>query len=355
MDFSEIDTPFTVIDHERLVSNLERHLLRTQQQGIASRPHAKTHKIPEIAKLQLEYGARGITLATIGEAEVFVEAGIDDIFLAYPLWLTPRKAARLQALAARARVGVGVDSVAGIRQAATTLGTTTIEFMVEVDSGHHRSGIDPHQVVPLAQALADHNLALRGVFTYPGHSYQPDTKDDASQDEVTALTIATSALESAGFEVLERSGGSTPSVHSTQSFLTETRAGVYALGDAQQLELGGMDMNDVALSVVTTVVSARGQTVVVDAGSKIMGADKASWASGHGRVLGHADARIVAMSEHHATVVFPDSDPAPRCGDIIQVIPNHVCNAVNLVDSVLVKRARKPAQVWLVAARGKNS
>jgi D-serine deaminase-like pyridoxal phosphate-dependent protein len=355
MDFSEIDTPFTVVDYERLVRNLEDHRIRTQQQGIASRPHAKTHKIPELALLQQEHGAHGITLATIGEAEVFVQAGITDIFLAYPLWLTPRKAARLQALTSRAHLCVGVDSVAGINQAAHTLGATSIEFMIEVDSGHHRSGIDPLQVVPLAEALARHNMTLRGVFTYPGHSYHPDTKDAASQDEVTALTAAVTMLESAGFTVVERSGGSTPSLRSTQGFLTETRAGVYALGDAQQLELGGMGMDDIALSVVTTVVSARGQTVVVDAGSKIMGADKAAWASGHGRVLNHPEARIVAMSEHHATVVFPDTERPPGHGEIIQVIPNHVCNAVNLVDSVAVVEQGRLNRWWAVAARGKNS
>jgi len=355
MDLHEVDTPFTVIDHDRLVTNLERHHTRTQQQGVASRPHAKTHKIPELARLQMDHGARGGTLATLGEAEVFVDAGILDIFLAYPLWLTPNKARRLAALSPKATIAMGVDSVAGINQAALGRGRTSVEFMIEVDSGHHRSGIDPHDVVSLAEALAKHDLAFRGVFTYPGHSYDPHKKDSASVDEVEALTVATTALESAGYAVTERSGGSTPSLHSTQSFLTETRAGVYALGDAQQLELGTMTMDDLALSVVTTVVSARSHTVVVDAGSKIMGADKAPWASGHGRVLGHPDARLTAMSEHHATVVFPEDSAPVVCGDLLRVIPNHVCNAVNLVDSLAVAKGSTITTWWKVAARGKNS
>ncbi|MFT6972966.1 MAG: D-serine deaminase-like pyridoxal phosphate-dependent protein [Pontimonas sp.] len=355
MNLHDVDTPFTVIDHDRLITNLERHHTRTRQQGIASRPHAKTHKIPELAKLQIDHGARGVTLATLGEAEVFVDAGIEDIFLAYPLWLTPNKARRLVALSDRATIALGVDSVAGANQAALGLSGTSIEFMIEVDSGHHRSGIDPHNVVPVAEALAKHGLTLRGVFTYPGHSYDPQKKDTASVDEVKALGVATTALESAGYSVAERSGGSTPSLHTTQSFLTETRAGVYALGDAQQLELGTMKMDDLALSVVTTVVNARGHTVVVDAGSKIMGADKAPWASGHGRVLGHPDARLTAMSEHHATIVFPENSPPVVCGDLLRVVPNHVCNAVNLVDSLAVADGSIITKWWKVAARGKNS
>lgn len=355
MELPPLDTPYTLIDRDRLLANLAAHQQRTREQGIVSRPHAKTHKIPELAQLQLAHGAVGITLATIGEAEVFVDAGITDIFLAYPLWLTPNKAQRLVALAERASMSMGVDSVAGIEQAAKALGSTKMGFLIEVDSGHHRSGCDPHAVEPLAAALAAHNLRCDGVFTYPGHSYHPDTKDSASNDEVSALTIATSILESAGYPVKRRSGGSTPSLHTTQGSLTETRAGVYALGDAQQVELHTMTMEEVALSIVTTVVSSHGHKVVVDAGSKIMGADKAAWATGHGRVLDHPDARIVAMSEHHATIVFPDSGPTYVPGDILRVIPNHVCNAVNLVDSVtVISRGHSPQQ-WAVAARGKNS
>jgi len=355
MDLHDVDTPFTVIDYDRLIANLARHQQRSLGQGLASRPHSKTHKIPELAKLQIEHGAIGVTLATIGEAEVFAEAGITDIFLAYPLWLTPRKAHRLAALTAQASIAIGVDSIAGVDQAAAQLGSTPIEFMIEVDSGHHRSGTDPHNVVPLAEALHSHGLTLRGVFTYPGHSYNPQHKDQASLDEVEALATATTALEAAGFRVGERSGGSTPSLHSTQSYLTETRAGVYALGDAQQVELGTMPLENIALSVVTTVVSRRDSTAIVDAGSKIMAADKAGWATGHGRVLDHPDARITAMSEHHATVVFPDASQTPECGELMRLVPNHVCNAVNLVDSLAVSHNDTITHWWRVAARGKNS
>ena len=355
MGLDEIDTPYTAIDLARLQTNLERHRLRCQTQAIASRPHAKTHKIPELAKLQLEHGAIGITLATIGEAEVFVDAGIDDIFLAYPLWLTPHKADRLGALTKNARITIGVDSLASLENSAHTLGATSVEFMIEIDSGHHRSGASPNDVVALAQALADHGLTFAGVFTYPGHSYNPEVKDQASIDEVEALTTACDALESAGFEVKVKSGGSTPSSQTTSDYLSETRAGVYTLGDAQQLELGTCGLDDIALSVITTVVSKRGDTVIVDAGSKIMAADKAPWATGHGRVLANIDARITAMSEHHATVVYPDEHSAPALGELIQVVPNHVCNAVNLVDQVAVIEDGGIVQWWSVAARGKNS
>lgn len=353
MNLHEIDTPFSVIDHTRLLANLARHQARTLSQGLNARPHAKTHKIPQLAALQLDYGAVGVTLATIGEAEVFVDHGITDIFLAYPLWLTPSKAERLNRLSRKALIAMGVDSLESIRQAASVLGQTSIEFLIEVDSGHHRSGLQPEQCVPLAAELQKNGLRFTGVFTYPGHSYHPEHKEQASSDEEAALRIATELLLDAGFEVPVRSGGSTPSVESTSGYLTETRSGVYALGDAQQIELGTSTYDSVAMTVIATVVSRRGSTAVVDAGSKVLGADRAAWATGYGRVLSSPEARIVALSEHHATIEFPDQ--APGLGELIRVIPNHVCNAMNLVDEVALVEDEQVIEWWSVAARGRNS
>lgn len=345
-----IETPAVVIDRDRLERNVARMAATVRERGLALRPHVKTHKLPEIAALQLTAGAVGITVATIGEAEVFVERGATDVFLAYPLWFTAAKAARLEALRDRARIVVGVDST----EAARNLGRHLygLEVLVEVDSGHHRSGVLPSEVVAVAAAARDAGLEVVGAFTFPGHSYGPDAAAAAARGERDALASAGSLLAEAGFDVRVLSGGSTPSLAATESGgATEVRPGVYVFGDAQQWELGHVDPADIALTVLATVVSVHGDRVILDAGSKMIGADRAAWATGHGRLLDHPDARIAALSEHHATVV----GATLALGDTVRVVPNHVCNVINLVDEVVVVRGGDVEARWPVAARGRNS
>ncbi|MFZ0531042.1 MAG: D-TA family PLP-dependent enzyme, partial [Propionicimonas sp.] len=144
------------------------------------------------------------------------------------------------------------------------------------------------------------------------------------------------------------SGGSTPSASLSGRPLTELRPGVYVFGDAQQVELGTIGFEHVALTVASRVVSHAGGRVIADAGSKALGADRAGWASGHGRVLDAPEARIVALSEHHATIEWPGALPA--LGSTILVVPNHVCNAVNLAEEFVLTTGGR----WPVAARGRN-
>jgi D-serine deaminase-like pyridoxal phosphate-dependent protein len=346
----DVETPAAVVDRARLERNIARMAGMTQERGLALRPHVKTHKIPEIAALQLAAGAVGITVATIGEAEVFVEHGATDLFVAYPLWLTAAKADRIRALLGRARVALGVDSV----EAAANTGRLLagIEVLVEVDSGHHRSGVDPVEVAAVARAAREAGLVVAGAFTFPGQSYGPGAAAPAARQEHDALAAAGTALRVAGFEVAVLSGGSTPSVAATEAGgATEVRPGVYVFGDAQQWELGHCDPDEIALTVLATVVSVHPDRVILDAGSKMLGADRAAWASGYGRLLDYPEARITSLSEHHATVVGVDLRP----GDRVRVVPNHVCAAVNLVDEVVVVRDGHVEGRWVVAARGRNS
>jgi D-serine deaminase-like pyridoxal phosphate-dependent protein len=144
------------------------------------------------------------------------------------------------------------------------------------------------------------------------------------------------------------------------SAATEVRPGVYVFGDAQQLELGRCAADDIALTVAATVVSHHATPAdgparfIIDAGSKVLGSDRPAWASGFGRLLDHPDARITALSEHHATVEWPDPGNAPAIGHRLRVIPNHVCLAMNLVDDVAVVSGGALVDRWVVAARGKN-
>ena len=345
-------TPALLVDRDVLDRNIERMAESARTRGVTLRPHAKTHKSPDIARLQIAAGAAGLTVATVSEAEVFADHGFGDLFVAYPLWVDAARGARLAALAERTRVTVGVDSVEGARALATHAGTA-IEVLVEVDSGHHRTGVAPGHAGAVAAAATAAGLTVAGVFTFPGHSYGPGRPGAAAAEESEALRTAADSLRGAGIEPGIVSGGSTPTAY-LDTAATELRPGVYVFGDAQQLELGTVTEEEVALTVLATVVSARDGVVVLDAGSKSLGADRAPWATGYGLILGVPDARITALSEHHATVAWPAGPDVPRpdLGARLRVIPNHVCNAVSLADELIVTRGREVVDRWPVSARG---
>lgn len=355
------DTPYLVVDVDVLEANLAAMAAHARALGVALRPHAKTHKSIDIARRQLAHGAVGLTVATVAEAEIFAAAGVDDLFLAYPIWAEGPRADRLRALAGLARVRVGADSVEGVRMLAAAVragrpGAAPLAIAVEVDSGHHRSGCAPERAAEVAASALDAGLAVDGVFTFPGHAYGVGAGEDAARDEAAALAIARDALTAAGIPCPVVSGGSTPSARAADpGVLTELRPGVYALGDAQQWELGSCEPEAIALQACATVVSRREGIVVVDAGSKVLGADRPAWTTGLGRVPSLPEARIVALSEHHATIALPEGQEAPALGSRLRIAPNHVCSAVNLADALVVESAGVETGVWAVSARGANT
>jgi D-serine deaminase-like pyridoxal phosphate-dependent protein len=354
----DIATPALVVDRARLERNLKGMADRAAARGIRLRPHAKTHKTAEIGRLQLEMGAVGLTVATISEAEKFADAGVTDLFIAYPLWPSRQRLARLAALAERVSLRLGIESA----DAAARLGSLAVlasppEILVEIDSGHHRTGVPPGGAGEVALAAAHAGLPLAGVFTFPGHSYAPGRREPAARDEAAALAAASSALAVAGAADGERSGGSTPTAAvPADPPPTELRPGVYVFNDAQQAELGVCGDDQIALAAAATVVSRRARDrFVLDSGSKVLGADAASWSTGFGRLLGWPGARIVAVSEHHATVVLPPGSPELVLGETVAAVPNHVCAAVNLADELLVIGDAEVIGTWRVMARGANT
>ena len=353
MSATSLPTPYLRLDLAKAQASIEAMAARARALGVGLRPHAKTHKSVRLGRLQLEAGAVGLTVATVGEAEVFAAGGCADLFIAYPLWVDAPKARRVAAVLEQARVSVGVDSTVSL-DAMAAHGIRP-EVVVEVDSGHHRSGVSPEAAGEIGRYAADAGFVVRGVFTFPGHSYTPQTRASAAADEAIALAVAAESLAGQGIAVSVRSGGSTPSaqfaVGSGGGGLTELRPGVYLFGDAQQVELGTCAMEDVALTVVATVVSHAGGRVILDAGSKALGADRAPWASGYGRLAEAPDARIVALSEHHATVEWPGGR-LPQLGSRVLVVPNHVCNTVNLAGVYVIGDG---PEAWPVDARGCNS
>jgi D-serine deaminase-like pyridoxal phosphate-dependent protein len=321
--------------------------------GLALRPHVKTHKSIEIGHRQVRAGAVGITVATLSEAEVFAAAGFDDIFVAYPLWIDGVRRAALERVLERASLLVGVDSAEGAARLARAASASPdrLGVVIEIDSGHHRSGVQPDDAGDLASAARGYGLDVAGVFTFPGHSYSPATRRSAARDEHDALAAAVESLRRHDLMPRVVSGGSTPSIEfADSSILTEVRPGVYVFGDAQQWELGATDPADIALTAIATVVSRSPAHLILDAGSKVLGADRGAYSSGFGRLIDHPDARITALSEHHATVVGIDLP----LGSIVRIVPNHVCAAVNLADDYLVHSPDGQRGSWPVDARGCN-
>lgn len=335
MDYPALDypTPYVVIDLPTVRNNLERLAAMARERGLRVRPHAKTHKLLPIARMQQESGAQGLTVATLKEAEVFAAGGFKDLFIAFPLWPTEQVRGRIEALIADGcAVRVGVDST---EAAAGWSGVEGLELMIELDSGHHRSGTLPDKTPAIAHVAQVGGLKVAGVFTFPGHSYAPGAAADASASEVSVLQSARHHLSEAGFDDLIISGGSTPSAFESSAEMDEIRPGVYPFYDAQQLGLERCTEDDIALTMVATVVSKRDDlgTFILDAGSKNLGSDKPAWLDGLGRIKGHPSARIIALSEHHATVNWDEE--LPVLGSRLEIIPNHVCLIPPLADEVV--------------------
>lgn len=360
-----LDTPTVVVDLPTLERNIGRMASALAARGVDLRPHTKTHKSLRIAKRQLAAGAAGITTATIGEAEVFAEAGIEDIFIAYPIWPSPAKARRLAALVARCRLRVGIDSV----EAAEPLGAVArmarragaaggLPVLVEVDSGEGRTGVPgPTQAAAVADAARRHGLDVVGVFTHGGHSYRSvDAPGQAATDEVETLLAAAGALRAAGHPARVVSAGSTPTaVASAREGVTEERPGTFVFGDRQQVVLDAMPAADVALAVAATVVSASASAdrVVLDAGAKALAKDLPPTLVGFGALPAYPAATIVRTYDHHG-VVDLGGGRRPALGEVVAVVPNHVCPVVNLAEELVIAAEGRVVDRWPVDARARN-
>jgi D-serine deaminase-like pyridoxal phosphate-dependent protein len=355
---ADVQTPAVVVDLARVRANIARLQRAMDGQGVALRPHAKTHKSVRIGRMQLDAGARGLTVGTIGEAETFAAAGLTNLFLAYPVWAEGAKAARIRALHDAVDLRIGVDSAEGAERLAAAIGGSRkpLHVLVEIDPGQHRSGVLPEEAAAVAQAARDVGLVVDGVFAHGGHSYNPAKREQASHEEVATLEAAARALEDAGFDVPVISAGSTPTMlNSATGRVNEMRAGTYVLGDRQQWLLGAIPTEGLAAVVATTVVSVHPDRFILDAGAKSITKDRAEWVTGFGEIVGYPEAVIQSLSDYHATVRTPDGTPRPRLGEIVAVAPNHICPVIDLFDAFWVVEADGKTQRWPVDARGRNA
>ena len=333
MDAIDLDTPALYVDLDALGRNIARMQQECREWGVDLRPHVKTHKIPEIARMQLDAGAIGITVAKVGEAEVLPG---DDVLVAYPL--VKAKLPRLRKLAKTRRVKVAVDSVDVARD------LQGIETLVEIDVGVGRTGVQtPEQAVTVAKACSD----FQGIF------YWPSWLDEAGfRTACMKIDAVLQALGTAGFETKIVSGGSTPGASKTPLIpqTTEIRPGTYVFYDASSLEAGICDEADCALRVLTTVVSTSvpGQCVI-DAGSKTLSSDQTVGSGTYGHFIGRPWT-VRKLNEEHGYVEIHGS---ARVGEKVWLVPSHVCPTVNLHDEVWYGRDGQVEGSWRVAARGK--
>jgi D-serine deaminase-like pyridoxal phosphate-dependent protein len=348
----DLDTPCAVVDLDIMEANLRRCQSYFDQCGLTVRPHIKTHKIPEFARLQIGLGAKGITCQKLGEAEVMVDAGITDILLTYNV-IGQTKLDRLVMLAHRAEIKVVADSIEVVDglSAAMHRAGVILPVLVECETGAQRCGVVGAENIAALARHIDRSRALRflGLMTYPRHNAVAETAQ--------RLAEAAEACRRAGVPPQVISNGGTPDLYRAHEVgsATEHRPGTYIYSDRSLVESKGFGTwDDCALRIHATVVShpARDRCVI-DAGSKSLSSDLLGM-TGYGRIIEHPEWEIAALSEEHGHVRVPQGAETPKIGERISIVPNHACAVSNLHDRIYAVRAGRVEAFHNVAARGRT-
>ncbi|MFC3123887.1 alanine racemase [Pseudoroseomonas globiformis] len=352
MELSLVETPTPVVELDIVEANLRRMQDYCDRAGIALRPHIKTHKIPALAHRQIELGARGITCQKLGEAEVMADAGIDDILISYPL-VGVGKALRLAGLAQRATMRVSLDNRVALETVAEAgrIAGREIGVLVEFDSGNGRTGVTSiDEVLELARAAREMaGVRFDGLMNYPVNARTGEILRDLLPK-----------MESEGLKPGIISGGGTPNAFRTHEMapITELRVGTYIYNDRMTVAAGHASWDDCAYAVHVTVISRpRPDLAIIDAGSKVFSSDAMppGTGDGHGYFPAYAGAKLVKMSEEHGMVdVSACGGEAPKVGERLRVIPNHVCPVSNLFDRLIFTKGGAFQTFMPIAARGRS-
>jgi D-serine deaminase-like pyridoxal phosphate-dependent protein len=356
-------TPYVLIDGAKMETNILRMADVAGENGVALRPHVKTHKIPGIAREQLEAGAAGITVAKLSEAEIMADGGVEDIFIAYPL-VSEAKIRQALRLGERVRLVVGVDSLEGAKRLSAAAEGHTLEVRLEVDTGLRRTGVLYDEAVGLAGEIEGmDNLDLTGIYTYRGAVLGGSKTlelEKAGLEEGQVMVSLADMLREREIRVDDVSVGSTPTAEHVAKVdgVTEIRPGTYVFYDRMQARLGVCSLVECAAVVACTVVSRPARELtIIDGGSKTFATDVGPGAEplnleGYGHVVGYPDAVLERLTEEHG-MLSVDEDCDLEVGDTLQVIPNHICSTVNLHDAVYLVREDGVVEETRVAARGK--
>lgn len=356
-----LETPAALVDLDRLDANIARMASYAASHSLALRPHIKTHKSTAVAASQVAGGAAGLTCATPAEAGV-MSAVSDDILLAYPA-IGP-KLERLMSLPRELSLTVALDSARAVDDLARAARTANrpVRVYVELDVGMHRVGVTAwDDAVALARRVrASAPLEYAGINFYPGHIRGGLGSQDAALAALgAAIRDATAALDRAGLAPRVVSGGSTPTVWRTHEIggITEMRPGTYVYNDRGTTEIGACSPDDCALTVLATVVSTSvPNQAVIDAGAKALGREPMRGVEGEGwgALLDRPEVLVTRMSEEHGILDLSRTAWRPEVGEMVRVVPNHVCIVVHLNDVVYGVRGERVEKSWRVDARGRG-
>lgn len=359
MHIDDVPTPALLLDLDRLEENLERMARRTRELGVRLRPHAKTHKCVEVARLQRDLGAPGLTVSTLHEARVFADHGFDDMTWAFPV--IPSRVPEAAALSRDVTLRVVVDSPEALD--ALLRERAPFRVMLQVDCGYGRVGVDPEDEgsLELARRIVDAGrLRFDGILTHSGHGYDARGADElaeVAEEERSVMAGFADRLRDEGLEVPTVSVGSTPATSHARDLdgVTEARPGNYAFYDYTQCVIGSCAPEDCALTVLSTVVSSpRGRDhCVCDAGALSLSQDSGPRDTDlstmgeiyddYGRGTLHDDLRLTKLSQEHGTV----SASLP-VGERLRILENHSCLAAACFDEYHVVRGEEVVDRWKI-------
>lgn len=355
------DTPFVALDLDVLERNIEKIGQLAKDANVKLRPHIKTHKSPEVAKKQIAAGAAGITAATLGEAEVMDAAGIQDILIAYPL-VGKKKLERFSELFKRNSLIVSLDDIV-VAEGLNEVGRghqKKVPIYVDVDAGLRRMGRSPEESVPSIMEISKLPfIEIKGLMSHTGHAGRQQTSEGMKRvaiEEATILHDVQQKCERLGLKIPEISVGATSTARFIKEipYATEMRPGMYVYNDWGTVLNGAAQEADCAATVIATVVARPSKDrLIIDAGSKTLSSDPSRKGKGFGRVKGHDELTIQVLSEEHGAVEI-EGETDLKIGDVIEVIPNHICPVINLADELFAFREGEFVKAMPVSARGKN-
>ena len=364
--YSRLDTPSLLIDMDLVQSNITAMQKKADKYGVALRPHTKTHKMPELAKLQIAAGASGITVAKVGEAEVMAATGISDIFIANQI-IGVSKLERIRQLARHIKIRLGVDDPAQIDQLETVFRDEShpVEVLIEIETGENRSGVmQEEQLIRLVKHIqAQTSVSLKGVFSHEGHTYKAKSSEDCRRlclDSQNRTLWAAKLVRDLGADIDTVSIGATPSLMHSEVLpgISEIRPGTYIFMDAAQ----GAAINDYsrcAATVLASVISTPTvERIVLDSGAKALTLQTRTEGicatSGYGLVKNSANVRLSGMFDEHGLIHDLALRAELKLGDKLEIVPNHICPVCNLYDSAYAVSQGNVLGELAIAARGKT-
>jgi len=354
----DVETPALLLYRDVMERNLKHMADRARRLGVSLRPHIKTHKCLELGRRQVAYGAHGITVSTLFEAEAFVRGGFTDLTWAFPL--DPSHVAHVQRIAqAGATVRVILDDL----DTAKALAGSGLHVWLKVDCGYHRAGVDPSSRYGLEVARelgAERGLVFDGILSHSGHAYRTRNTNEAAQiadQERQVMVWFAELLRKDGLPVPGVSVGSTPAMAAVKSLtgVTEARPGNYIFYDRTMVLIGCCDPQDVAVSVLATVVSHQpgASHFVVDAGalslSKDLGPTHVGLEPAFGAVKDHPELTVASVSQEHGLIRAAAAAAIEgkfKVGQQIEIIPNHSCLTEAHFDEYVVIEGGRVMDRW---------